>query len=72
MKAKQRFDDIERIIHRFQYISVLKLRNKERIAKAMKIQDQIREKTSRKFSGSKEIRKWREARRFLFLTLQSL
>ena len=62
MKAKQSFDDIERIIHRFQYISVLKLRNKERIAKAMKIQDQIREKTSRKFSGSKEIRKWREAR----------
>jgi len=62
MKAKQRFGDIDKIIHRFQYISVLKLRNKERIAKAMKIQDQIREKTSRKFSGSKEIRKWREAR----------
>ena len=37
MKAKQSFDDIERIIHRFQYISVLKLRNKEKIAKAMKV-----------------------------------
>jgi len=62
MKQMKEMDSIQRIANRFEYMNVFRFKDKNRIAEAMKIQDSIRNKSSGKFSGAKEIIKWREHR----------
>jgi len=50
------------VIHRFEYSILYRMKDKSRIANAMKIQDEIRKKTKGGINLTKEIRKWRETR----------
>ena len=50
------------IVHRFEYSVVYRLKDKNRIARAMKVQDEIRKKIKGGSSLSEIIRKWRDAR----------
>ena len=63
MKGKlnehMRFDAI---ISRYEYGVMYRLRNKEKLDRAMKIQDSIRKSSRAKKSLTKEIRKWRNMR----------
>ncbi len=65
MKIASRTSDqmqYKTVVHRFENIVVHRLRNKDRVAKAMRIQDEIRSKTRGGIDLTKEIRKWRETR----------
>ncbi len=48
------------VVHRFEYSVVYKMRDKSRIARAMKMQDEIRSKIRGGINLTEEIRKWRE------------
>ena len=54
-------DDLEIFRNRTEILGGAKLRESDRINDAIKVQDYIRSKTG-KWDGSKEIRRWREAR----------
>lgn len=49
-------------IKRFEYAVLYRVKDENRIAKAMKLQDEIRNKTKGGTDITKEIRKWRDAR----------
>ena len=51
---------LKTIIRRFEYGMVYKLRDSDKMKKAMKVQDEIRKKTKGGSSSTKEIRKWRD------------
>jgi len=59
--TNKQMDNLELIQRRMEILSGAKLRERDRINSAIKIQDLIRAKSGR-WNGSKEIRKWREAR----------
>jgi len=61
MIPESRLDDLEVFRKRTEILSGAKLRERDRMNSAMKVQDTIRSKAG-KWSGSREIRKWREAR----------
>ncbi len=60
-ETQRRMDDLEVFRKRAEILSGAKLMETDRISSAIKIQDSIRFKAG-KWNGSKEIRKWREAR----------
>ncbi len=62
MKQIERSDEARTLAQRFECVSVLRVRDKKRIAEALRVQDSLRKKTSGRFEGSKEIEKWREHR----------
>jgi len=65
MQTKEQLQDIDnmRIIEkRFEVITVARFRDKTKIKKAMKIQDEIRKKTRGVTGLTEEIRKWRDLR----------
>lgn len=49
-------------IKRFEYAVVYRVKDENRIAKAMRLQDEIRSKTKNGIDITKEIRKWRDIR----------
>jgi len=53
-------DGADPVSHHFDRVFVHRHRNKSRIKEAMAIQGKIRAKTSGNWSGSKEIRRWRD------------
>ena len=61
MIPESRLDDLEVFRKRTEILAGAKLRETDRISAAVKIQDNIRSKAG-KWNGSREIRKWREAR----------
>ncbi len=50
------------IVHRFEYVTVHRLKDKTRMERAMKVQDEIRKKTKSGINLTEEIRKWRDKR----------
>ena len=58
---KSDIDDLSLFQRRIEIIIGAKLREEDRIADSIKIQDDIRSKI-KSWNGSKEIRKWREKR----------
>ena len=60
-EIQKQFDDLELFRKRVEILEGAKLREKDRISSAIGLQDSIRAKSG-KWSGAKEIRKWREAR----------
>ena len=60
-ETQKRMDDLEVFRNRTEILAGAKLRETDRISAAVKTQDSIRSKAG-KWNGSKEIRKWREAR----------
>jgi hypothetical protein len=61
-KFKEEFDNLELIEKRFEILACSRLRDKDRIKKAVSVQDRLRSK-SRAWSGVEEIRKWRNQRK---------
>ncbi|MBI2108326.1 hypothetical protein HYU10_00175 [Candidatus Woesearchaeota archaeon] len=60
-EIQKKMDDLEVFRKRTEILTGAKLREVEKINSAIAVQDSIRSKTGR-WGGSKEIRKWREAR----------
>jgi hypothetical protein len=61
IETHKKMDNLNIFQKRIEILSGAKLRETDRITHAIKIQDLVRAKSG-KWSGSKEIRKWREAR----------
>ena len=61
VKIQENIDDLNLFQRRMEIIIGAKLREEDRIADSIKIQDAIRSKV-KSWNGSKEIRKWREKR----------
>ena len=61
VKIQENIDDLNLFQRRMEIIIGAKLREEDRIADSIKIQDVIRSKM-KFWNGSKEIRKWREKR----------
>mgnify|MGYP001603764378 FL=1 len=60
-KIHEKIDDLDLFQRRIEIIVGAKLREEDRIADSVKIQDAIRSK-AKSWNGSREIRKWREKR----------
>ena len=60
-KIHEKIDDLDLFQRRIEIIVGAKLREEDRIADSIKIQDAIRSKV-KFWNGSREIRKWREKR----------
>lgn len=60
-ETQRQMDDLEIFRNRAEILAGAKLRETDRISAAVKVQDSIRSKAG-KWNGSREIRKWREAR----------
>ena len=61
MTTDVQIDDLELYRRRMEILSGAALRETDRIISAVQVQDSLRAKIG-KWGGSKEIRKWREAR----------
>ena len=61
IETHKQMDDLNLFQKRMEILAGAKLREIDRINSAIKIQDLVRSKSG-KWNGSKEIRKWREAR----------
>ena len=59
--TQEKIDNLNLFQRRMEIIIGAKLREKDKIADAIKIQDSIRSKI-KSWNGSEEIRKWREKR----------
>jgi len=57
-----KLDDISIVQKRLELLWSAKLRNKTKSKEAVEIQDKLSKKSSVKWSGAEEIRKWREER----------
>ena len=61
VEIQKNIDDLNLFQRRMEIIVGAKLREEDRIADSIKIQDDIRSRV-KSWNGSKEIRKWREKR----------
>ena len=61
MTQKQNFRNLDELSKRMEIIMAGRLKRKDKIEKAVKIQDSLSEKSG-SWKGSEEIRKWRETR----------
>ncbi|MBU4075347.1 MAG: hypothetical protein KKI06_01300 [Euryarchaeota archaeon] len=61
-KFKEEMDTREIIEKRFEILACSRLRDKDRIKQAVSVQDRLRSR-SKAWSGTEEIRKWRNQRK---------
>lgn len=66
METHELHDQMEykKIINRFEYVTVYRLKDKSRVEKAIRTQDRIRKMTKGGADLTGEIRKWRDKRCF--------
>lgn len=64
MELQKKLDGMEykKIMYRFEYATVHRLKDKTRMENAMRTQDRIRKKTKGGINLTEEIRKWRDKR----------
>ena len=59
VNSNMKFDAV---ISKYEYGVIYRIRNRDKVEKAMKIQDSIRKRSKTRKSLTKEIRKWRDTR----------